>query len=98
MFLLEEIANDLRLSLAAMQVAAHIGHHLSTVGRAAFPQRIGFDILNEQFIGIEFRAVARQTDQAKLLVVGLEETFGNDRAVHGMTIDDQVYLARRLPE
>ena len=39
MFLLEEIANDLRLSLAAMQVAAHTGHHLSTVGRAAFPQR-----------------------------------------------------------
>jgi hypothetical protein len=38
MFLLDEIKNDLRPSLAAMQVAADTGHHLHPVGWTAFRQ------------------------------------------------------------
>jgi hypothetical protein len=58
--LLEEIANDLRLSLAAAQMTAHGSHQLVAVAGTALPQAIGLDALIEQFIGVELRAVPRQ--------------------------------------
>ena len=85
MFFLKEIADDLRLSLAAVQVTAHAGHHLRAVARTGFPQGIGFDILVEQFVWIELRTITRQSDQAQSFGMGIDEPFGHCRAVYRMT-------------
>ena len=96
MRLLEETPYDLRLPLAATQVRANIGHHFDAVAGAALPQAIGLDVLVEQLIGVKFRAVSGQADQAQSLLVGAEELLGCDRAMHRVTIDDQIELARRV--
>ena len=65
MLLLEEVAYDLRLPLTSAQVAANAGHQLGAVAGAAFPQTIGLDVLVQQLIRVEFRAIAWQPDQAQ---------------------------------
>src|SRR5277367_2076673 len=98
MFFLEEIANDLRLSLTAIQVTAHASHHLRSVARPAFSQGVGFHILVQKLVGVQFRAIARQTDQTQMLNVRLDKLLGNNRTVYGMTVNDQIDLARCLLE
>ena len=71
MTLLEEIANNLRLLLTAMQMTTHGFDHLRFVGRPTFAQRIGLHVLVEQFVGIELGAISGQPDQAKFVGVGL---------------------------
>lgn len=97
-FFLEKIANDLWLSLTAIQVTAHASHHLRSVARPTFPQGVGFDILVQKLVGVQFWAIAWQTDQTELLSVRLDKLLSNNRAVYGMTVNDQIDLARRLLE
>jgi len=86
MFLLKEITDDLRLSLAPIQMAAHAGHHLAAVCRTGFAQGVGFDILIEQLVGIQFRTVAWHADQTQLLGVRLDELLGQERSVYGKSV------------
>ena len=65
MLFLKEILYHLGLTLPSTQVAANTRHHLGPVVRAAFSKAIGLHVLVEQFIGVEFRAVSRQADQAQ---------------------------------
>ena len=62
---LEQVPHDFRLLLSAAQVAADPGHQFSAIGRATLAEAIGFDVLVEKFIGVELRAVTRQSDQGK---------------------------------
>src|SRR5207302_5960701 len=50
MFLLEQITNDLRLALAAIQLTPRAGHHLRAVAWAACSHGVGFDVLIEQLM------------------------------------------------
>src|SRR5450755_1582872 len=98
MLLLEEITYDLRLALPAAQVSANTCHHLGAIAGAAFAQAVGLDVLVQQLVGVEFRAITRQADQAQARLVGADERFGNDGAMDRVTVDNQIQLATGLAE
>src|SRR3972149_1082063 len=61
--LLEVAADLLRPTLRTPQKTPHIAHELPLVAGALSPDRIGLDILVEQLVGIQFRAVSRQAEE-----------------------------------
>ena len=81
-----------------MQVAAQAGDHFRLVGRLARAQGVGLDVLVEQYVRVQFRALAGQTDQTQPLCVFLDELLGRRRAMHRVAIDGQVKLAPDLSE
>ena len=93
MLFLEQIPNDLRLLLAAMEMAAQAGDHLRLVGRSTLAQGVGLDVLVEQLVGVQFGAVAGQPDQAQSLGVFSDELLRRRRPMHRVPIHDQVELA-----
>ena len=58
MLLLEEISYHLRLPLPATQVTANTSHHFGAIGGAALPQAVGLDVLIQQLVRIELRAIS----------------------------------------
>lgn len=94
----EQVSDHSGLLLATMRVAAHGGDHLGLVGRPALAQGIGLHILIEQFVRAQFWAVAGQADQAKAMRVVRHEAFGGDRAMHWMTVHNQIELAFGLAQ
>ena len=54
MLFLKQVLNDLRLLLPTMQMTANAGDHLRFVGGPALAQRVGFHILIEQFVRVQF--------------------------------------------
>jgi hypothetical protein len=69
---LEEVANDVGLLLSPMELPADRGQHVGASLWATLPQGVGIDVLVEQFIGMEFRTVPRELNQADLVGVGGE--------------------------
>ena len=69
MLLLEEVPYDLRLPLSAAQVTTNTAYQLGADARTAFSKTVRFDVLVQQFIGVERQAVARKADQAQALKV-----------------------------
>ena len=98
MLFLEQVPNDMRLLLAAMEMAAQAGNHLRLVGWPTLAQGVGLDVLVEQFVRVQFRAVAGQPDQAQSLGVFSDELLCRRRPMHRVSIHDQVELAVDLPE
>ena len=44
-------------------MAAHDDHEFGSVGRPALAKPVGLDVLIQQFIGVQFQAVARHPNQ-----------------------------------
>ena len=63
--LLEDVPYDLRLPLSAALVTTNVGYQLGAVAGTALSKTARFDVLVQQFIGVELRAVPRQADQAQ---------------------------------
>jgi hypothetical protein len=93
---LEQVANDVGLLLSPMEMPADRGHHLGAILRTTLPQRVGLDVVVEQFIGIELRAVARELNQTDLVSVGGDKVLRDARAMHGIPVDNEIDLAARL--
>ena len=64
MLLAEQVADDVGLLLPAVEMRAHSAEELGLVGRAALAQRVGLDILVEQLIRVDLRAVGWLNPQA----------------------------------
>ena len=94
MLFLKQVSDHLRLLLPAVEMAAQAGDHLCLVGGPTLSQGVGFDVLAEQFAGVELRAVAGQPNQAQPLGVVGDEPPGRRRPMHGMSIHDEIDLAR----
>src|SRR5271155_4861663 len=84
-------------SLRDAQVGAHVAHQLVRRCRAGATERVGFHILVEQFIGIQFRAVRRQAEDADLFRVRGQPALHGARLVHRVAIHDEKYLPPTLP-
>lgn len=95
-FLLKHVLDDVRLLLAPKEMTADGRHHLETRAGPTLPARIGFHVLMQQLVGIEFRAVAGQLDQADVVRVGGDEGRCHFQPMDGMSIDDEVHLAHTL--
>ncbi len=98
MLFLEQVPEELRLRLSVGQVAADPGHKFSAIGGATFVEAIGFDVLVEEFIGVELLVVTRQPVEVRLGLVGGDEIAGHDRTMHRAAIHDQMQLPCRLRE
>ena len=69
MFFLKEILDKCGLFLTPMQMTTHGSDHLDAVGRSALAQGVGLDILIEQLVRVQLRAVAGEDDQPQALVL-----------------------------
>ena len=98
MFFLKQIPDDMRLLLTTMKMTAQAGDYLRFVGRSALAQGVGLGILIEQFIRVQFRAVAGQPNQAQAFDIFSDEQLRRCRPMHRVSIDDQVDLAVDLFE
>ena len=79
-------------------MAADGGDHFNFVGGTAFAQRIGFDVLIEQLVRVQFWTVARQLNPTQTLGMGGYEVLDRAGAMHRMTVNNQVELAFGLAE
>ena len=71
----EQVLDNPWLLLSPMQMAAHDAHELRLVPGPTLSHRIGLDILVEQLIRVEFRAIAGQQDQSQVLPLLDHELF-----------------------
>ncbi|KVQ03688.1 hypothetical protein WJ95_23915 [Burkholderia ubonensis] len=79
-----------------MQVPADRADHVRLTGRSVLAQRVRLDVLIEQFVRIQFGAVARQADQSQALRVLRDEFLDGGGPMHRMSVNDQVGLAWAL--
>jgi hypothetical protein len=86
--MIEVVAHDVGYTLGVGQVESGIGHHLGVGGWSAASEGIGFDILVDKFVGVEFRAVAGQKEEPQACGVFLQPLFDFGAALHGMAVDD----------
>jgi hypothetical protein len=94
----EKVGNDVRFALAAAEVAPDLAHQLRLVARALTTQGIAFDILIEQFIRVELRAIAGQEDQPNPGFIFLDPVFNPAGAMHRVTVNNEIEPARTLAE
>ena len=72
--------------LSAPEEMAHISNEFRFVSGTLSPNRIGFDVLVEQLIWIQFRAIARQEEEANLPAMQIRPAFYGGRNMHRMSI------------
>jgi hypothetical protein len=85
-------------ALGAPQVTPHVSHHLPLVVRTPPPCRVGLDILIEQFVWVEIRAVARQKKETNLLPVACQPSLHAPGHMHRMLADDEKNFAFRMTD
>jgi hypothetical protein len=90
MLLLKEVLDHLRLFLPPMEMAPHRLDEFGAIGRTARAEPVGFDILVQEFIGIKFWTVARQTDQPESTGVPGDEPRHDGGTMHGMSVHNEI--------
>ena len=70
-------------------MAAHDGHEFGSVGRTTLAEPVRLDVLVQQFIGVQFRAVARHPNQPQPRRVAGCKACGCSGLVHRMPVHDQ---------
>lgn len=63
---------------------------------ALTPDRVGLDVLVEEFIGVEFRTVAVQEEQPHLVPMAPHPALHPRCHMYGMLVDDQKDRAPRM--
>ena len=85
-------------ALGAPQVTPHVSHHVHFVARTPPSHRVGLDILIEQLVWVEIRAVARQKKEANLLPVACQPSLHTPGHMHWMLVDDEKNFAFRMTD
>ena len=85
-------------ALGTPQVTPHIAHHLGLGARTPPSQRVGLDILIEQLVRIEVRAVARQEKEANLPPMACQPSFHTPGHMHRMPVHDEKDCASRMTD
>ena len=97
-FTQEIIGDDVRLALAAPEVAPDLAQQLRLIIGALTTQGIAFDILVEQLIRVKLRTIAGKENEPNPRLIFLHPVFHLERAVHRVTVDNEIYAAIILPE
>lgn len=79
-------------------MTAHNGHKFGSVGRTALAEPVRLDVLVQQFIGVQLRAVAGHPNQLQPRLVFVCKARGCSGFMHGMPIHDQIDCAGDLFE
>src|SRR5712692_1806067 len=86
---LKKVFDQGRLLLASMQMAPHGRHQFAAVGRSTLTERIGLDVLIEQFVRIQLRAVPGHENQPQSVVVIRDKTLRGRGTMHGVAVEDR---------
>jgi hypothetical protein len=76
-------------ALGAPEVPPHVVHRFGVVPGALPSDRVGLDVLVEELIGVEMRAVARQEEQAEMPAMALHPSGHRRGGVHGVLVHDE---------
>src|SRR5579863_5709748 len=98
MILTKQVSDDLRLLLPSMQMAAYASHEFCPVGRPALAEPVGLDVLVQQLVGIQLRAVARHPYEPQSRLVLVYKALGLAGFVHRVPVHDQIDPAVELLE
>ena len=98
MFPVEIVGDDVRFALAAPKVAPDLAHQLRLVAGALPAQGIALDILVQQFIRVELRAVTGEKNQANPRFIFLDPVLHPEGAMHRMTVNNEIDPASTLAE
>ena len=85
-------------ALGAPQVTPHVLHHLYLVARTPPPHRVGLDILIEQLVWVEIRAVAPKEKEVNLPPVACQPSLHTPGHMHWMLVDDEKDFASRMTD
>lgn len=81
------------LPLSAVTMATQPGHHLRLVGWMPIARDVGLDVLIEQFVMVQHKAVAGQPNRAQALGIFCGERPSRYRPMHGAPVKNQVDFA-----
>jgi len=98
MLFAKQVRDELRLFLTPIQMAAHGGHEIGSGGRPAFAEPICLDVLVQQLIGIQFRAVPRHPNEPQPRGVSGGNARGGSGSVRRMPVHNQIDPAVHLLE
>lgn len=79
----------LRLALGAPQVTSHIPDHLRLVAWTPAPNCVGLDILVEQLVRVEIRAVAGKEKEVNLPSVASQPSLDTAGCMNWMLVDNE---------
>ena len=85
-------------ALDTPQVPSHVSHHLRSIARTSPPNGVRLDVLIEQLVGIEIRAVAGQEHEANLPPMACHPSCDSTGRMDGMPVDDEKDCAARMPD
>src|SRR3990167_8279859 len=74
------------LTMCAPEEVPHISYELHFVSGALAPNRVGFNILVQEFVRVQFRAVSRKEEKANLPAMPVRPACYGGRDMHGVTI------------
>jgi hypothetical protein len=86
---IEVVAYDVADTLGAAQVGAGIGRHRGLGSWSATSKGICFDVLVDQFVGVEFEAVAGRKEEPPACRVFFQSSFDFRAAVDGIAGDNE---------
>ncbi len=93
----EVIPDDIRASLGRAQVSANLRDYLRAILRSSPAHGVRFHVVVEQLVRVEIRAVPRQLKKTDGILVAFDPARNLFRSMHRVAVDDQVDLARALP-
>ena len=96
MFFLKIGPDNIRHFLRAPQVTSNIRRQIGLINGSSPPYCIGLDILVQQLIGVQFRAVRRKEVHPQILLLPLKPTGRLACLVCRVLIHDQDYLPANL--
>ena len=89
MFFLEIAFDQRAVGLGGAQIGADIADHLLAVEGSGAAHGVGFDVLVEAFVGIEFGAVTWQEIDPQRCPMTFAPTDGRPRQRHRMAVEDE---------
>src|SRR5208282_3150393 len=89
MFGLKITFDQRAIGLGGAEIGPEVANHFLSIQRAGTAHRVGFDILVEILVGIEFGAVARQKVNAQSGAVAFEPTPSAPGHRHRMAVDNE---------
>lgn len=85
-------------ALGTPQVTSHVSHHLRFVARTPPPNGVRLDVLIEQLVWIEIRAVAGQENEANLPPMACHPVLDATGRMDWMLVDDEKDFAASMPD
>lgn len=93
---MEVVSHFPRLTLCAPVEVPHISYESHFISGTLAPNRVGFNILVQKFVRVQFRAVSRKEKEANFPAMPIRPSFYGGRDMNGMPIYNEECLPRAV--